>query len=82
MKDPVEIISPTDNNINTNGKTHTISEDNLLSDSVNEKFSNGNGMRTSLTVSNVAESIRSSSSSLAKSECSQEKFCFKYYSIC
>jgi len=72
MKDPVEIISPTDNNINTNGKTHTISEENLLSDSVNEKFSNGNGMRTSLTVSNVAESIRSSSSSLAKSECSQD----------
>merc|ERR1719312_251097 len=29
-------------------------------------------MRTSLTVSNVADSIRSSSSSLAKSECSQD----------
>ena len=58
MKDPVEIISPTDNNINTNGKGHTISEENLLSDSVNEKYTNGDGMRTSLTVSNVAESIR------------------------
>ena len=69
MKDPIEIISP--NSIN--GKKHaSSSEENLLSDSVSSKYSNGGDPRSCLTVTNNIDSMRSSSSSLAKSESSQD----------
>ena len=73
MKDPIEIMTHATENLNstTNGGNHA--PENVISDkdTSNSKYTNGDS-RVSLSVVNPTDSMRSSCSSLAKSESSQD----------
>ena len=73
MKDPVEIITPTLNvtSNGTNGSAKHI-EDDVIGDNITTKYSNGDKLSLGVNSNSIGDSMRSSNSSLAKSESSAD----------
>ena len=73
MKDPIEIMTHATENLNptSNGGGNHDAPENIISDKDTSKYTNGDS-RVSLSVVQPTDSMRSSCSSLAKSESSQD----------